>query len=133
VSAFRLILARFAALLLVLQAGWSGAAAMAVTAGYDEARILCATLHASPAAQEHAEELAVLFGFEDTPPFSPDDALLDCAACFALTLSAPCAGAAASGPPPLRSAPRLAARIDIASPRQTAGPPVGLRAPPVLI
>lgn len=129
----RALFARLAALMLVLQAGWSGAAAMAVSAGLEEARILCGTLAPTPEAQAHAAELAALFGLEDDAPAPADSSQGECAACFLAAAAALAGSAEPAERAPSLTARRTTPRVDRASPRTPAGPPVGLRAPPVLI
>ena len=124
------ILRQFAIFLIVLQALWSGVAAVGVAAGFDEARFLCSTLSPSPAAREQMRELAALAGLSDHEPEPVYDPL-DCAACslVAVTVEAPQASLAARFGAPDRVV------ITTADPsvRTVRGPPVGLRAPPISV
>ena len=124
------VLIRLAAVLIALQALWSSAATTAYAAGFDAAKYLCGELVRDAEARAAIAELAALTGLEDPQPASDHDAS-DCVACMlghavALNAEAPVLAVA----PSLTAEPRPL-RIDQASPRQPAGPPVGLRAPPL--
>ena len=128
----RRFLTPLAAALVALQALWSGLAATAYAAGVDEARFMCAQLALPAEARQQIAELAALMGEEpaNETPVEP----VDCAAC-ALG-KAPSLAALQYLPGGVsitthRSAPALVAETP--SGRQPTGPPVGLRAPPVLI
>ena len=124
------VLIRLAAVLIALQALWSPAATTAYAPGFDAAKYMCGQVVRDAEARAAIAELAALTGLEDPQP-APDHEASDCVACMlgqavaladdvqALTLV-----------PPVSADPRPL-RIDRASPRQPAGPPVGLRAPPL--
>ena len=124
------VLIRFAAVLVALQALWSSAASTAYAAGFDAAKYMCGQVVRDAEARAAIAELAALTGLEDPQP-APDHDASDCVACMlghavALASDVPALAVhlgAGPDPRPLR--------IDQASPRQPAGPPVGLRAPPL--
>ncbi len=125
------VLIRFAAVLIALQALWSSAATTAYAAGFDAAKYMCGQVRVLDAkARQQIAELAALTGLEDPQP-APDHDASDCVACMlgqavALTVDIPVLTLV----PPVSADPQPL-RIDQASPRQPAGPPVGLRAPPL--
>lgn len=124
------VLIRLAAVLIAFQALWSSAASTAYAAGFDAAKYLCGEVVRDAEARAAIAELAALTGLEDPLP-APDHDASECVACMlghALALNAEA--------PVLALVPAVTAetrplRVDQASPRQPAGPPVGLRAPPL--
>ena len=127
----RRFLVSFAAALIALQALWSGGAAAAASAGFDEARLLCATLQPSPEARRAARELAAIAGLSE--PASPDhgeSAVHECAACFAATAAVIAPDAGGVGPGVVKPAGVEIERGVRSGGRGLAGPPLGPRAPP---
>lgn len=127
------LLIRFAAALIALQALWSGLAATAYAAGIDDAKYLCATVALDAEARAQIADLMKATGLDQADEREPVYDPGDCPAC---SLSKPVVLANAD---PVMSQARVQRgvrahkRVDQVSPRQPAGPPVGLRAPPVQI
>lgn len=121
-------LSLIAAALVALQALWSGLAATAYAAGVDEARYLCANVALNAEARAHLAELAELLGEEAPDPvYDPDDCP-ECALAKPALLASLVVAPERSIDLQYAKSPR---RTERASPRQTTGPPVGLRAPPI--
>lgn len=123
------VLIRLAAVLIALQALWSSMATTAYAAGFDAAKYMCGQVVRDAQARAAIAELVAHTGLEDPQP-APDHDPSDCVACLfgqAVSLSAEAPALAAAR---AVSAEPRSIRIDQASPRQPAGPPVGLRAPP---
>lgn len=129
-TASRRFLTPLAAALAALQALWSGLAATAYAAGVDEARFICAQLTLPAEARAQLAELAALVDGEEAP--EPAFDINDCPSC-ALGQTPALVVTLAAGPgevlgAPARLGPPAADRF---GPRQTTGPPVGRRAPPI--
>ncbi|WP_306017074.1 hypothetical protein [Oceanicaulis sp. MMSF_3324] len=126
---FHPVLIRVAAALVVLQALWSPLATTAYAAGFDAAQYMCGQVALDAAARAQIAELVALTGLEEPQPLSQYDAS-ECVACalgqaaVLQDIAKPIIGVVR------KTANAHALRIDQASPRQPAGPPVGLRAPP---
>ena len=125
---FHPVLIRVAAALVVLQALWSPLATTAYAAGFDAAKYMCGQVALDAAARAQIAELAALTGLEEPQPLSQYDTS-ECVAC-ALGQAAVLQDLSSPVIATVRKANAHALRIDQASPRQPAGPPVGLRAPP---
>lgn len=126
---YRPLLIRLAAALVALQALWSGLAGAAYAAGIDEAKYLCNAIALDARARAEIAELLAATGLED----DRSQPVLDAPDCPACALGHAAALSASAVLQPLdRALARVATplRIDQAGPRQTTGPPVGLRAPP---
>lgn len=126
----RRFLTPLAAALVALQALWSGLAATAYAAGVDEARFMCAQLALPAEARAQLAELAALV--DGDAPTQPAVDLNDCPSC-ALAKTPALAATVVAAPGELRrSARHQTGRFaDAVGHRQTTGPPVGLRAPPM--
>ena len=124
------VLIRLAAVFIALQALWSSAASTAYAAGFDAAKYMCGEVVRDAEARAAIAELAVLAGLEDPEPASDHDGT-DCVACMLGHAIALNADAPVLADSPAVSSETRPLRIDQASPRQPAGPPVGLRAPPL--
>ena len=126
---FHPVLIRVAAALVVLQALWSPLAMTAYAAGFDAAKYMCGQVALDAADRAQIAELAALTGLEEPQPLSQYDTS-ECVAC-ALGQAAVLQDLSSPVIATLRKAANAhALRIDQANPRQPAGPPVGLRAPP---
>lgn len=132
VSRKRYILTPLAAALVAMQALWSGLAATAYAAGVDEARFLCAQLALPAEARAQIAELAALM--DDEPANEAPVETVDCAACSLGKAPAIAADLVSARAPSIAKTPpaRISAAKLLATHPPT-GPPVGLRAPPVLI
>ena len=124
------VLIRLAAVLIALQALWSSAATTAYAAGFDAAKYMCGQVVRDAEARAAIAELAALTGLEDPKP-APDHDGSDCVACMLGHAVALTGDVSALVVRPILAADPRPLRIDQASPRQPAGPPVGLRAPPL--
>ncbi len=126
----RRILTSLAAALVALQALWSGIAATAYAAGVDEARFMCAQLALPAEARAQLAELAALVDGHEAP--DPAFDLNECPSCSLAKTPALAATVVAAPGEMLRSSHRqIGLFADAVGHRQTTGPPVGLRAPPV--
>lgn len=126
----RRFLTPLAAALVALQALWSGLAATAYAARVDEARFMCAELALPAEAYAQFAELAALVDGEEAP--DPAFDAQDCPSCVLGKTPALAAVVIAAPGDVLNSqSRRFAASADAIGYRQTTGPPVGLRAPPV--
>jgi hypothetical protein len=126
----RRFLTPLAAALVALQALWSGLAATAYAAGVDEARFMCAELALPAEAQAQLAELASLVDGDEAP--DPAFDAQDCPSCALGQTPALAAGVIAAPGDVFRSETRQASfSADALGARETTGPPVGLRAPPV--
>lgn len=124
------VLIRLAAVFIALQALWSSAATTAYAAGFDAAKYMCGQVVRDAEARAAIAELMVLTGLEDPEPASEHD-VSDCVACMLGKAVALAAKAPVLAVSPAISVESRTLRIDQASRRQPAGPPVGLRAPPL--
>jgi hypothetical protein len=98
--------------------------------GGDPAQLICSAQVDTPEARAALMELAEATGLAPEPePHDHDDHCPACALAKSIALPE-LAGLPAFG---RHSFTPAAPRLDRASPRQTAGPPVGLRAPPLTV
>lgn len=127
-TASRRILTLLVAVLVAVQALWSGLGATAYAAGIDEARFMCAKIALPVEARAQLAELAALIDGEPAPVFDSPD----CPSCaFAKAQALPALMAASPGEAVSLVRPALLPALVLWSPRQPTGPPVGLRAPPI--
>lgn len=123
------VLIRLAAVFIALQALWSSAATTAYAAGFDAAKYMCSQVLRDAQAQAAIAELVALAGLEDPQP-APEHDGSECVACMlGHAVALDCGGPVLAIASNVSAEPQRV-RVDRASPRQPAGPPVGLRAPP---